>query len=66
MHVIGIEIIDPDGKKLENYAANLLTKDGQAEGKFITALNDKPGRWTIRATDYVTRVAGECNVNLEP
>ncbi|MDP2991150.1 MAG: beta-galactosidase trimerization domain-containing protein, partial [Kiritimatiellota bacterium] len=66
MHVINIEIIDPDGKKLEHYGASLLARNGKVEGGFVTALNDKPGRWTIRATDYVTRVVGECNINLEP
>ena len=56
--VFRVEVIGPDGQPRRHYGLNLTAQDGQAESSFQTALNDIPGTWTIKATDYVTRVAG--------
>ena len=64
MHVVGVEVIDPQGRKQEHYGTRLLARNGRTEGEFLTALNDPSGRWAIRVTDYVTRTAGECVVCL--
>lgn len=66
MHVVLIEIVDPKGTVRPHYNAKLLTRDGAATGEFIPALNDPTGRWTIRATDYATRVTGSAHVELRP
>jgi hypothetical protein len=33
-------------------------------GQFNLALNDEPGDWTIRATDFVSRKAGAATVTV--
>ena len=66
MHVVIVEAIGPDGKPRERYTAKLVTRDGKATGEILTALNDTPGRWTIRATDYVSSVSGDGSVDLGP
>jgi len=65
MHVILVDVIGPDGKVREHYGAKLVTRDGKASGEFHPALNDPTGPWTIRAIDFVTRVAGTKGVSGE-
>ena len=56
--VFRVEAVGPDGQPRPHYAVNLTATDGQAEGAIQTALNDPPGTWTIKATDYVSCVVG--------
>lgn len=64
MHVILVDVVGPGGKALDHYATKLVTRDGKATGQFDTALNDLPGRWNIRATDFVSKVVGEGGFEL--
>lgn len=64
--VFRVEIVAPDGQPRSHYNLNLTARDSRAEGAFQSALNDTPGRWTIRITDLVTRVAGSASVELKP
>jgi len=66
MHVVLIEVVDPTGAARAHYGAKLLAREGKATGEFVPALNDPTGNWTIRATDYATRVAGSAQVALRP
>jgi len=66
MHVVLIEVLDPSVAARPHYAAHLLTRSGHATGEFLPAVNDPPGRWTIRATDYATRVTGSTHIVLSP
>jgi len=66
LHVVLVEVMDPSGAVRAHYNAQLLARDGKAGGQFVPALNDPPGRWTLRATDYVTRVAGSAQVDVRP
>jgi len=65
MHVILVDIIGPDGKALDHYTTKLVARDGKAAGQLDTALNDLPGRWSIRAADFVSRVAGTGRFELK-
>jgi hypothetical protein len=66
MHVALVEITGPDGKPRTHYNSRLVLRNGKAAGEFVTALNDTPGQWTIRATDFVSRAAGSAQVQLQP
>ncbi len=66
MHLVLIEVTDPAGVVRTHYNAKLVARDGKAAGEFVPALNDPPGRWTIRATDYATRVTGTAQIALSP
>ncbi len=59
LHVVNLEVKDAAGRSRPEYAARLVTQDGQAKASCPLALNDPPGRWTIRATDLVSGVTGE-------
>ena len=65
MHVYRIEVTDPAGNACAWYSTQLTAERGSASGGFRTALNDAPGRWTIRATDIATGVSGEASVTVE-
>lgn len=64
MHVVLVDVIGPDGKARSHYGAQLVARDGKAVGEFVPALNDEAGRWTIRATDFVSRAAGVADIEL--
>ena len=66
MHVVLVEVLGPDGKARDHYSQKLVARDGRASGRFTTALNDPAGRWTIRATDYISRVKGAAALQLRP
>jgi len=62
--VFRVEVIGPDGQPRPHYGLNLTTRDGRAKGSLGMALNDAPGKWTIKVTDYVTRVSGTATFDL--
>ena len=63
-HVVLIEVAGPDGEVRPHYGAKLVTQDGKADGELHLALNDPAGRWTIRTTDFVSRVTGDGTFGL--
>ncbi len=65
LHVYRVEVTDPTGDRREWYDAQVTAERGVASGAFGLALNDEPGRWTIRATDVATGVTGEAQVAVE-
>jgi hypothetical protein len=64
MHIVLVEVLDPGGAVRAHYNAKLVARGGRTSGRFVPALNDPPGNWTIRATDYVTRTTGTAHVTL--
>ena len=64
MLVARVKVIGPDGKARPHYAAKLVARNGRASGKFDLALNDTPGRWTVRVTDLVSRKTGAAAVTV--
>ena len=64
MHVLRTEVLDPGGEVRAHYGTHVATRDGEAVGEFVPALNDPPGRWTIRATDLVSGKTGTASVEV--
>ncbi len=54
LHVIHVDVIDPSGKIASQYSGNLLAPAGRAAKLLPLALNDRSGRWEIRAKDLLT------------
>jgi hypothetical protein len=52
--VIHFEVVDPDGNLVAHYSGNLLAPRGAAVAMLPLAVNDKTGRWKIRARDVLT------------
>jgi hypothetical protein len=64
LHVFRIEVLGPDGGPRTHYGAKLLAQTGNAAGEIPLALNDAPGKWTIRATDIATKRTGRCEFQI--
>lgn len=64
MHVLQIELIDPDGKPAEMYALKALAKDGTYSGSIPLSLNEKIGGWKISARDVVSGISGQATVRI--
>lgn len=52
-HVIHVDVTDPDGKPAPHYSGNLLARGGTAEKLLPFAVNDKTGKWLVRARDVL-------------
>ncbi len=63
-HCLRVEVVDPQGTARECYAANVLAPQGSARGEFVTALNDPPGKWTVRLRDVASGAAGQMTFEL--
>ncbi len=53
-HVLHVEVSDASGKLMRHYSANLAAARGTAEQLLPLAVNDPPGRWTVRVRDVMT------------
>ena len=60
-HVFRIELTDPAGSPARHYDANVTAPAGRAEYVLPLALNDIPGRWTLRARDVPTGVSAQAS-----
>jgi len=65
-HVFVLSVFDPAGRKVSCYGGNLVAENGTAAGGFLTALNDTPGRWRVRARDVASGLAAERYFVLTP
>ncbi len=63
-HVFHLEVIGPDGRERTEHTCNRTALGGRATFSFDLALNDSPGRWTVRVTDVATGVKGEAAFNV--
>lgn len=59
LHVVNVEVFDPDGKLCNYYTQNVDVKDGRGQGSFRLAQNDKLGKWRLRLRDAATGVVAE-------
>jgi hypothetical protein len=53
-HVVHVDVVDPQGKRLLSYSGNVLAKGGHAAKTIPLALNDPTGEWTVRFHDLLT------------
>ena len=58
-HAVHVEVLDPQGQSVYALQRNLLALKGAATHKFLAALNDTPGKWTIRVTDPISGAKAE-------
>lgn len=58
-HVLAVEVLGPDGGRVDCYGKNVVAADGAGGFTLPLALSDSPGRWRVRARDVATGVAGE-------
>ncbi|MDP2982333.1 MAG: beta-galactosidase [Candidatus Latescibacter sp.] len=59
LHVIHIELRDPQGSVKPWYSMNLLAPSGKAEAKVPFAMNDQAGMWSLKARDAATGCQSE-------
>lgn len=59
LHVVHIEIYDPQGTPKPCYSMNILANDGKAEVKVPFAMNDQEGMWSLKARDAATGCQSE-------
>jgi hypothetical protein len=64
-HALRIEVIGPDGKRRDFYAANVFAKRGRATRTIRFALNDPAGTWRITARDIVSNLRGSATFKVE-
>jgi hypothetical protein len=57
-------VLRPDGQAVRCLARNLETRDGRAAFTIPLALNDAPGRYTLRCTDVATRTTASVQVDV--
>lgn len=61
--VVRVRLTDPSGSDVPYYGSNLLVK-GSSVNKLALALNEKPGKWTITATDIISGLSLSANFNV--
>jgi hypothetical protein len=59
LHVVRIELYDPEGAVKPWYSMNILAHNGKAEVKVPLAKNDREGMWTLKARDAATGTLSE-------
>ena len=64
--IVHIDVSDPDGNSIPYYAANLLAPSAAATYWLPLAANDKPGAWTIRATDLLAGFTAAAVLRVSP
>ena len=64
-HVVQVDVLDPTGKRREEYSRNVVVSSGRAEFHFPLALNDPTGSYKLTATDAATGTTGGCEIVVE-
>ena len=64
--VVRLEVLDPAGQRQPAYSSNLVLGPGRTTRAIPFAVNDTPGRWTIRATLVQGGAAAEAVIVLGP
>jgi hypothetical protein len=54
-HCLRVELLGPDGKVVQHYSRNVLLDKLKGKLSVDLALNDRPGKWQLRATDVASR-----------
>lgn len=64
VHVLHVEVRDSAGKVNLDYSGNLIATGGAAVKTIPFAVNDVPGKWTIRVRDVLTGYHDEAAVDF--
>ena len=65
LHILRIELTDPDGNPAEMYTLKAKAEGGRYAGRIQLALNEKAGDWKIKARDIATGVVGAAEFHVE-
>jgi hypothetical protein len=57
---------DPEGSTIAHYSENLLVEGAVTTKVLPLALNDKPGIWTLRATDLPSGGTATAQLQVDP
>lgn len=65
MSLVRCHVYAPDGAHLPIYSNNVLVENGRGTFTLPFALNDRPGKYVVRATDVVTGAVIENSIELK-
>ncbi|HEY5445195.1 MAG TPA: hypothetical protein VIJ87_12175, partial [Pyrinomonadaceae bacterium] len=63
--LIRVQTLGPDGAGLRPYSANVMLHNRSGTFTLPLALNDVPGKYTIKATDVVTGASFQKTIELK-
>jgi hypothetical protein len=63
--LVRCHVFSPDGSRLPIYSSNVLLENGKSTFVLPFALNDTPGKYTLRITDIVTGATSENAITLK-
>jgi len=64
LHVIRIELTDPDGKVVNVYTQKLVADSGECSGNVQLGLNEKAGDWNVTARDVSSGTSAGAAVSV--
>jgi len=59
LHMLRVEIVSPSGERLSWYTGNIPAERGSANYTVKWALNEKPGKYTVKVRDVASGVVSE-------
>jgi hypothetical protein len=65
MSLVRCHVYAPDGSRVPIYSNNVLVENGRGTFSLPFALNDRTGKYVIRATDVVTGAMIEKSIELK-
>ena len=64
-HVLRVDMVNPKGHAADYYSQNLIAAKGRCEFVRPLALNEAPGRWTLRVRDAASCVESASSIVVE-
>ena len=65
LHVVHLEVIDPEGREVSCLSSNVVAEDGQCDFPIPFALNDLPGGWRLVVRDVASGVSVKIVLGLK-
>ena len=65
-HVVHLDVYGPDGTRHYSYSRNFAFQTGRWTGGVPLALNDPPGKWTLRARDVTSGLTAQVVAEVRP
>ena len=65
LHVLRIELTDPDGNIAGMYTSKIKAEDGEFQSSICLALDEKVGEWKITARDIASGASAETTVTVQ-
>jgi hypothetical protein len=62
--VLHVEVLDPSGQVAPQYCGNVVLPGGSGEQAVPFAVNDTPGRWTVRVRDVLSGQQEEATIEV--